>query len=154
MNEFMNLAVEEAQNGIRNNHGGPFGVVIVRNGEVIARNHNRVLETNDPTAHAEVNAIRDATKKLGTFDLSDCEIYSTCEPCPMCLGAVHWAKMKKMVYGCTQADAAAIDFDDQFIYDVIRGTAKEPQVEMMQADREECLKPFREWEEKTDKVQY
>ncbi len=150
----MRLAVEEAQNGIRNNHGGPFGVVIVRNGEVIASNHNRVLETNDPTAHAEINAIRDATKKLGRFDLSDCEIYSTCEPCPMCLGVVHWAKMKKMIYGCVQADAAAIGFDDQFIYDVIRGTAKNPQVEMIQTDRNECLKPFKEWKEKEDRVQY
>ncbi len=90
MNEFMELAIKEAEKGIRANEGGPFGVVIVRNGEVIAQNHNQVLGTNDPTAHAEMNAIRDASKKLGTFDLSDCEIYSTCEPCPMCLGAIHW----------------------------------------------------------------
>lgn len=154
MNTFMKLAIEEAQEGVRHNHGGPFGAVIVRNGEVIARNHNRVLITSDPTAHAEVNAIRDASKKLATFDLSDCELYVTGEPCPMCLGAIHWAKMKTVYFGCTQKDAAAIGFDDQFIYEVIRGTAKKPQVHMNQMDRDECLKPFQEWEKKEDKIPY
>lgn len=150
----MKEAIKEAEKGMRQNDGGPFGAVIMRNGKVIAKGHNNVIKSNDPTAHAEVNAIREASKKLKTFDLSDCEIYTTCEPCPMCLGAVHWAKMKKMYYGCTQKDAAKIGFDDKFIYDVIRGTAKKPQVKVVQIDRNECLKPFGEWEKKADKVQY
>ena len=154
MNQFMEIAIEEAQKGLRANAGGPFGVVIVRNDKVIARSHNRVLETNDPTAHAEINAIREASEKLNTFDLSDCEIYSSCEPCPMCLAAIHWAKITKLYYGCTQKDAAEIGFDDQFIYDVIRGTAEKPQVKSIQIDHDECLKPFMEWEEKEDKIQY
>jgi guanine deaminase len=154
MNQFMEIAIKEAQKGLRANAGGPFGAVIIRNGEIIAKGHNRVLETNDPTAHAEVNVIRAASAKLNRFDLSDCEIYVTGEPCPMCLGAIHWAKMKKLYYGCTQEDAAQIGFDDKFIYDIIRGTAKKPQVEIVQIDRDECLKPFKEWEKKEDKIQY
>lgn len=154
MNQYMQMAIEEAEKGMRANAGGPFGVVIVRNGEVIAKGHNRVVETNDPTAHAEITAIREATTKLQNFDLSDCEIYSSCEPCPMCFAAIHWAKMRKLYYGCTQKDAAKIGFDDQFIYDVIKGTAKELQVQIEQIDHDECMKPFQEWEEKEDRTQY
>jgi len=124
----MKIAIEEAQIGIMTGEGGPFGAVIIKNGNVISRTHNRVLQTNDPTAHAEINAIREATEKLGRFDLSDCEIYSSCEPCPMCFSAIHWAKMKKLYYGCTREDAAQIGFDDQFIYDVILGKTTKKQI--------------------------
>ena len=150
----MKIAIEEALNGMNCNEGGPFGAVIVRNGEIISRAHNEVVNTNDPTAHAEVTALRKASKILGRFDLSDCEIYSSCEPCPMCFAAIHWAKIKKLYYGSTRADAANIDFDDQYIYDVIKGTASELQVEVLQIDREECLEPFVEWKTKMDRVQY
>ena len=154
MDKFMKKAVEEAFKGMRKNEGGPFGAVIVKDGKVIAKGHNMVLKTNDPTAHAEILAIRKASKKLKRFDLSDCEIYSSCEPCPMCFSAIHWAKIKKLYYGCTKEDAAGIGFDDKFIYDVIKGTVKKVQVEMLQVDREECLKLFKEWASKADKVNY
>ena len=154
MNEFMRLAIEEALVGMKNNDGGPFGAVIVRNGVIISSAHNEVIKTNDPTAHAEVTALRKASSALGRFDLSDCEIYSSYEPCPMCFAAIHWAKIKKLYYGSTREDAANIDFDDQYIYDVIKGTAKELQVEVLQIHREESLEPFREWKTKIDKVKY
>ncbi|MCB2289905.1 nucleoside deaminase [Clostridium sp. CS001] len=154
MNEFMKIAVNEALKGMNCNAGGPFGAVIVRNGEIICSAHNEVVETNDPTAHAEVSAIRKASSLLGRFDLSDCEIYSSCEPCPMCFAAIHWAKIKKLYYGSTRNDAANIDFDDQYIYDVINGTATELQVEVLQIDREDSLEPFKQWKGKMDRVQY
>lgn len=154
MNKFMKTAVKEALKGMRKNDGGPFGAVIVKDGKIIARGHNRVIKTNDPTAHAEIIAIRKAAKKLKRFELSDCEVYSSCEPCPMCLAAIHWAKMKKLYYGCTEEDAAKVGFDDKFIYDAIKGISEKKQVEAVQVDREECLKPFEEWEQKNDKVKY
>lgn len=154
MNEFMEIAIQEALEGMTCDDGGPFGAVIVKNGEIISRAHNEVVKTNDPTAHAEVVALRKASRILGRFDLSDCEIYSSCEPCPMCFAAIHWAKIKKLYYGSTREDAANIDFDDQYIYDVIKGTAKELQVEVLQINREESLEPFRKWSIKIDKVQY
>lgn len=152
--EFMEAAIKEAEKGMHNGDGGPFGAVIVKDGEIIATGHNLVLSTNDPTAHAEVVAIRRAAKKLETFDLSGCEIYSTCEPCPMCFAAIHWAKMKILYYGCDQSDAARIGFDDKFIYDVIKGTAKTQQVAVTQAARDECLELFNAWEKKEDKKSY
>ncbi len=154
MNKFMEEAVKEAEKGMAAGDGGPFGAVIVRKGEIIARGHNRVLVSNDPTAHAEICAIREASRKLDRFDLSDCEIYSTCEPCPMCFSAIHWAKMKKLYFGCTRYDAADIDFDDQFIYDVITGKSTKHQVQVVRIDREACLPVFAEWREKEDKIQY
>lgn len=154
MNKFMKIAIEEAFHGIANNDGGPFGAVIVKNGEIIAKSHNEVVKTNDPTAHAEIVAIRRATNILGRFDLSDCEIYSSCEPCPMCFAAIHWAKINKLYYGCTREDAAKIGFDDQYIYDVINGTAKIKKVNVIKIDRNLCLKPFEQWELKVDKVPY
>ncbi|MBZ9606765.1 nucleoside deaminase [Clostridium estertheticum] len=154
MNKFMKIAIEEALAGMENNDGGPFGAVIVRNGEIISSAHNQVIKTNDPTAHAEVTAIRKASSTLGKFDLSDCVIYSSCEPCPMCFAAIHWAKIKTLYYGSTRQDAANIDFDDQYIYDVINGTAKILQVEVLQIDREESLEAFKKWKIKTDRVQY
>lgn len=153
--EHMHKAVEKAFEGMRNNKGGPFGAVIVKDGKIIAEGHNEVVETNDPTMHAEIVVIRKATKLLKRFDLSDCEIYSSCEPCPMCFAAIHWAKMKKLYYGCTREDAAKIGFDDKFIYDVINGVASKEQVESFSKfEREHCLKPFKEWGEKQDRTQY
>jgi len=154
MNKFMKVAIKEAFKGLKKNAGGPFGAVIVRNGKIIARGHNKVIKTNDPSAHAEIVAIRKASAKLKRFDLSDCEMYASCEPCPMCLAAVHWAKMQKVYYGCTRDDAANICFDDKFIYDAIKGVSKKEQVKIMQIDRKEALKPFKEWELKKDKIKY
>lgn len=153
MNKFMKKAVKEALKGVNSNEGGPFGAVIVKDGKVIAKGHNMVLKTNDPTAHAEIVAIRKASKKLKRFDLSDCEIYTSCEPCPMCLSAIYWAKIRKVYYGCTKEDAAGIGFDDKMIYDIIQGVA-EKKLESAQLDREDCLKLFKEWASKTDKVNY
>jgi guanine deaminase len=152
--KFMEVALKEARQGMEKNEGGPFGAVIVKNSIVIAKAHNQVILTNDPTAHAEILAIRKAAKKLGRFNLSDCEIYSTCEPCPMCLAAIHWAKMKKFYFGCTGKDAARIGFDDRTIYQVIRGTAAKKHLVMKQMHRQECLHLFKIWEKKPDKVRY
>lgn len=154
MNEYMAIAIKEAFKGMKKGEGGPFGAVIVRNNKIIALGNNQVIGTNDPTNHAEVVAIRRASNKLKRFDLSDCELYTSCEPCPMCFAAIHWAKLTKVYYGCTAKDAAKIGFDDKFIYDVIKGTAKRKQVKMIPLERKECLKAFEEWERKENKVQY
>lgn len=151
---YMKKAAEEAIKGVKANDGGPFGAVIVRNGKIIASCHNEVIKSNDPTAHAEVNAIRKASKLLGRFDLSDCIIYSSCEPCPMCLAAIHWAKFEHLYFGCTKHDAEAIGFDDSYICDVIKGTNKTQQVSIINTHRDVCLEPFNIWKNKTDKVQY
>jgi len=118
MNNFMEIAVQEALKGIRKKEGGPFGAVIVKDGEIISVGNNQVILTNDPTAHAEIVAIRRASEKLGRFDLSDCEIYTTCEPCPMCYSAIHWAKIPIMYYGASRDDAAEIGFDDKYLYSI------------------------------------
>lgn len=154
MNEFMKAAIDEAFAGMSLNDGGPFGAVIVQDGKIVAKGHNEVLKTNDPTAHAEIVTLRKAAELLGRFDLSDCEIYSSCEPCPMCFAAIHWAKMKKLYYGCTREDAASIGFDDQYIYDVINNTATVRQVEVVPINRDECLKPFEQWRKKESKTMY
>lgn len=150
----MNMAIKEAFRGMNRNEGGPFGAVIVQKGRVMAKAHNRVISTRDPTAHAEILAIRKAAKKLGRFNLSDCAIYSTCEPCPMCLSAIHWAKMKKLYFGCSRKDAARIGFDDDFIYQVIKGTSTRKQVVRIQMNREDCLGLMSLWPKKPDRVQY
>ncbi|MDT8337719.1 MAG: nucleoside deaminase [Sulfurimonas sp.] len=147
MNNFMLQAVKEALNGVEHNHGGPFGAVIVKNGKIISKAHNQVLKNSDPTAHAEINAIKKASKKLKTFDLSGCEIYTTCMPCPMCLGAIKWANIKIIYYGATSKDADAIGFRDQEFYE------KEV-LEFKNIDREECLEPFKVWSAKEDKILY
>lgn len=156
MPNFMDIAVKEAFSAVRSGDGGPFGAVVVRKGVVIARAHNMVLKTNDPTMHAEVTAIKKACAKLKRFDLSDCEIYSSCEPCPMCYAAIHWAKMKKLYFGCTRSDAAKIGFDDKFIYDVLNGKVhgKKRQVKVFKTGRESCLKPFMEFEKLDGKIMY
>jgi guanine deaminase len=153
MDRFMKLAVDEAEKGIRKGEGGPFGAVIVRQGKVVAVGHNRVLKTKDPTAHAEIVAIRKASAKLKRFDLHDCTLYTTCEPCPMCFSAIHWARIRKVVYGCTRKDAAKIGFDDQHFYDIIQRRAKD-EIARQHIDRKECMKAFSDWLRKSDKRMY
>ena len=151
---FMREAIKEAEAGMRGGRGGPFGCVIVRRGEVIARGQNRVTSTNDPTAHAEITAIREACAKLNTFSLPDCELYTSCEPCPMCLAAVYWARIPQLYYGNTRADAAAIGFDDDFIYQQIPLPPEKRSLAMQALLRDEAQNAFREWQTKPDKVRY
>ena len=154
MNEaFMRKAIEKKKKNVKNG-GGPFGAVIVRGDEIIATGVNRVTANNDPTAHAEVSAIRAACEKLGTFNLEGCEIYTSCEPCPMCLGAIYWAHLDKMYYGNTKHDAADIGFDDSFIYEEIALTPEHRRLASCRLLGEEALKAFRLWTDKADKVEY
>jgi len=153
-NKFMQLAIREAFSGMNKGEGGPFGAVIVHKNRVIAKAHNKVIGTNDPTAHAEILAIRKASKALGRFNLLDCEIYATSQPCPMCMAAIYWAKMRRLFYGCTKEDAAKIHFDDRYLYQVFRGTAKKSRLKAIQLDRNSCLTLFRAWAAKKDKVPY
>lgn len=151
--ELMQRAIELSINSVRNG-GGPFGAVIAREGEIIAEGSNGVTIYNDPTAHAEVTAIRKACEKLGTFELKGCEIYTSCEPCPMCLGAIYWAHLDKIYYANDRKDAAEIGFDDDFIYQEIEVKPqyrKKPSEILM---REEGLEAFRIWNKKTDKIEY
>ena len=134
--------------------GGPFGAVIVKDGEIIAEGCNRVTVDCDPTAHAEVSTIRQAAKVLGTFDLSGCEIYTSCEPCPMCLGAIYWAHLDRIYYGNNQKDAANIGFDDAFIYHELDLKPEERRTRMESLLPEEAIRAFRMWEEKADKTEY
>lgn len=154
MNQLMKLAIEEARKGFNRNHGGPFGAVIVKDGVSIANAHNEVLKTNDPTAHAEILAIRRACALLESYDLSDCEIYSTSEPCPMCFSAIHWSRLKRLYFGTTRDDVAVIGFDDSLIYDILSGKARVVQMKSENVDRVSCLGLLEEWEAKPDKVLY
>lgn len=151
---FMAEAVRLADEGMRANHGGPFGCVIVRQGEIIARGNNRVTSTNDPTAHAEVTAIREACQHLRTFQLADCELYTSCEPCPMCLAAIYWARIPTVYYGNTRADAADIGFDDDFIYQQIPLPANERTVKMRPLLRGLAQTSFKAWADKPNKTAY
>src|ERR1700749_697653 len=126
--KFMARAIELAQQGIDSNVGGPFGCVVAKNGEIVGEGYNSVTSTNDPTAHAEVVAIRDACKRLNTYQLTDCDIYTSCEPCPMCLGAIYWARPRRVIYANTKEDAAAIEFDDHFIYKEINSGMLDRQI--------------------------
>lgn len=149
MKEAIKLASDNIDNG-----GGPFGAVVVKDGKIVGRGMNRVTANNDPTAHAEVTAIRDACNRLKTFDLSGCDIYTSCEPCPMCLGSIYWARINHIYYGNTQADAAKINFDDSFIYRQIEkpiGTRDIPEEQLM---HEESIKTFEKWDNKKDKTPY
>lgn len=152
--QFMQAAIDMASKGMNSNAGGPFGAVVVKNGEIVAAGHNEVTSTNDPTAHAEVVAIRKACEKLGTFQLDDCEIYTSCEPCPMCLCAIYWARPSKVYYACNQQDAADIDFDDQFIYDEIGNGIENRSIKFIPLMRNEALQVFKDWSEKIDKTEY
>jgi guanine deaminase len=139
---------------MRRGQGGPFGAVVVRKGKVVGRGWNQVTSSNDPTAHAEMVAIRDACKKLKTFQLDDCELYTSCEPCPMCLSAMYWARLKKVFYGNTRKDAANIQFDDDFIYREIPLPIGKRKLPMRQFMRQEALVAFTEWQNKADKIRY
>ena len=151
---YMREAVQLAEQGMRSGRGGPFGCVVVRRGEIVGRGSNRVTSTNDPTAHAEVVAIRDACTALRTFQLTDCELYTSCEPCPMCLSAIYWARIPQVYYGNTRADAAAIGFDDEFIYQQVPLAPEARTVKMELFLRDEAQVAFQEWANKTDKVRY
>ena len=151
--KFMQMAIDLSIENVANG-GGPFGAVIVRNGEVIATGTNRVTATNDPTAHAEVSAIRTACAKIKDFKLNDCICYTSCEPCPMCLSALYWAGVSRIVYGNTKSDAKAINFDDSFIYDEIAKPHHLRAIPCLNLMRDEALAGFRAWEEKEDKICY
>lgn len=151
--DFMRKAIELSIENVKNG-GGPFGAVIVKDGEIVATGVNRVTANHDPTAHAEVSAIRAACQKLGTFDLSGCEIYTSCEPCPMCLGAIYWAHLDKIYYGNNKTDAARIGFDDSFIYDELALKREDRNKAMEELLPDEAIAAFRAWEEKADKVEY
>jgi len=151
---FMARAIELSLENIRSNQGGPFAALIVKDAEIISEGTNRVTSTNDPTAHAEIVAIREACRKLGQFDLTGCEIYATCEPCPMCLGAIYWARLARIYFANTAADAAKIGFDDSLIYDEIRHTLTERLIPMIPLMRDDAVRVFRAWEVKPDKVSY
>ncbi len=152
--KFMQEAIDLALKGMRNNEGGPFGAVVVKDGVIIGRGNNMVLATNDPSAHAEVVAIRDACRNLGTFQLDGCIIYTSCEPCPMCLGAIYWARPEKFYYACTRSDAADIGFDDDFIYKEIDLNPADRSIPANEMLREKALEAFKTWDEKEDKVAY
>lgn len=152
MNKYMKIAKENAENGIKNKDGGPFGAVILdKDGNIIANGNNKVLKTNDPTAHAEVVAIRKACKKLNTYDLSDCTLYTSCEPCPMCLSAIIWANIKDVYYGCTKEDAGNIGFRDDVIYDYLKGKNRDL-IHLNCLDREECIKVFKKYQEENGTI--
>ena len=151
--KFMRKAIALSVANI-NNGGGPFGAVIVKDGKIVSTGVNRVTANTDPTAHAEVTAIRKAAKKLGTFDLKGCEIYTSCEPCPMCLGAIYWAHLDKMYYGNTKTDAKNIGFDDSFIYDEIELNLAERRLMSIQKLPEEAIKAFEKWANLENKIEY
>ena len=150
---FLDLAVKSAIDGLKKNHGGQFGACVVKGEEVVSIDHNEVFKTNEPTMHAEINAIRKASKKLGTFDLTGCEIYSTCMPCPMCLGAIKWANIKTVYYGATSRDADDIGFRDEIFYGEL-DISKIKGLEIINIERELCLKPFKLWQNKQNKTMY
>ncbi|MDR3458808.1 MAG: nucleoside deaminase [Verrucomicrobiae bacterium] len=152
--QFMRAAIRLSLSKMRANCGGPFGAVVVRKGKIVGRGWNQVTSTNDPTAHAEVTAIRDACRRLKTFQLGDCELYTSCEPCPMCLSAIYWARFDKVYYGNTRKDAAKIAFDDDLIYREVAKPISKRLIPMKQLLRPEALKVFTEWQTKTDKVRY
>jgi tRNA(Arg) A34 adenosine deaminase TadA len=152
--KFMLEAIRYSEHGMRNNEGGPFGCIIVKGDEIVGRGNNKVTSSNDPTAHAEVTAIRDACKNLNTFQLSDCEIYTSCEPCPMCLGAIYWARPKAVYYANTRLDAANIGFDDSMIYDEMAAPLEQRKIPIIQLGRDEAYKVFKAWQEKRDKKLY
>ncbi len=152
--QFMMRAIEIAREGSDRNDGGPFGCVIVRDGHIVGEGCNRVTSTNDPTAHAEIVAIRDACSKLETFQLDGCIVYTSCEPCPMCLGAIYWSRSSAIIYGGTRKDAAAAGFDDELFYSEIEKPNDERQLKMVNVLRSEAREVFDEWTEKADKTEY
>ena len=158
MNEYMKIAKELSDENLKTNNGGPFGACIVKNGKIIGKGSNHVLKNNDPTAHAEIMAIRDACKNINSYDLSNCEIYTSCYPCPMCLSAIIWSNLKHVYYGNTKEDAASIGFRDEYIYEFIENLLKnEPEkneLKLTNIDREETIKTFNKFLNKEDKKIY
>ena len=158
MNTYMKIAKELSDENLKTNAGGPFGACVVKNGEIIGKGSNNVIKNNDPTAHAEIMAIRDACKSINSYDLSDCEIYTSCYPCPMCLSAIIWSNIKHVYYGNTKEDAAKIGFRDDFIYNYIGQLSKENEndniLNLNQMDREETIKTFDDFLNKKDKTMY
>lgn len=152
--KFMLEAIALSQQGISNNEGGPFGCVIVKDDVIVGRGNNKVTSSNDPTAHAEVVAIRDACKNLGTFQLDGCEVYTSCEPCPMCLGAIYWARPTVIYYANNRADAAKIGFDDSMIYDEMKANICDRKIPIKELGRKEALVVFEEWIQKKDRTDY
>ena len=152
--KFMNEAIVLSQNGVRNNEGGPFGCIVVKDDKIVGRGNNKVTSSNDPTAHAEVVAIRDACKNLGTFQLEGCEIYTSCEPCPMCLGAIYWARPKVVYFANSRQDAANIGFDDSMIYEELGIDLDKRKIPIINLGSEDALKIFEEWQNKEDKIEY
>jgi len=152
--KFMQRAIELAERGMDANSGGPFGCVIAKDGEIIGEGCNRVTSTNDPTAHAEIIAIREACQKLGAFQLDGCVVYTSCEPCPMCLGAIYWARPERVYFACTREDAAKIGFDDRFIYEELEKANNERHLQVINLMREEALAVFNKWATKPDKQEY
>jgi tRNA(Arg) A34 adenosine deaminase TadA len=152
--DFMREAILLSLDNMHSNCGGPFGAVVVKDGKIIGRGVNNVTTTNDPTAHAEIMAIRNACKNIDDFSLAGCEIYTSCEPCPMCLSAIYWARLDKIYYANTQNDAAAIDFDDAFLYEQVALPLEERSIPITQMLRDEALQTFKAWQEKEDKIKY
>lgn len=152
--EFMMRAIELSKNGLESGQGGPFGCVIVKDGKIIGEGNNQVTSTNDPTAHAEMVAIRNACKNINSFQLEGCEIYTSCEPCPMCIGAIYWARPDKIYFANNRSDAADIGFDDAFIYDEIGENLENRKIIMESLGRIEALEIFKQWKLKTDKIEY
>jgi guanine deaminase len=150
----MARAIQLSIEGVHSGHGGPFGCVIVKDGQIIAEGVNQVTSTNDPTAHAEVQAIRQACKKLGAFELKHCDLYTSCEPCPMCLGAIYWARISKIYFANTAEDAASIGFDDSLIYKELKEIHSQRRIPAVQMMREEAQAGFRHWIEKQDRIHY
>jgi len=154
MKKFMNKAIQAAFDNVTKNNGGPFGAVVVKNGKIIGTGINQVTALNDPTAHAEVQAIREACQHLGSFQLDECEIYTSCEPCPMCFGAIYWARPKAVYYACTKEDAAQIGFDDQFIYEQLALPEGKRSIKMIHLNLEEANVPFQAWSNSNAKITY
>ena len=152
--KFMQEAIQLSQQGMSNNEGGPFGCIIVKGDEIVGLGNNKVSVNNDPTAHAEVTAIRDACKNLGSFQLTDCEIYTSCEPCPMCLGAIYWARPKIVYYANNRQDAADIDFDDSMIYEEMAVPIEDRKIPMIPIGRTAAQEVFKAWKDKPDKSVY
>jgi guanine deaminase len=153
-NLFMKKAIELSKHNVESGKGGPFGAVVVKDGKIVGEGWNKVTLHNDPTAHAEVEAIREASQKLKNFDLSGCEIYTSCEPCPMCLSAIYWARISKIYFANTKTDAARIQFDDDFIYQEIPKAQHDRKIPMSQMMHEEALKVFEMWEKSSKKIPY
>lgn len=153
-NHFMEIAINIAKDGMNKNEGGPFGCVVVQDEKIIGKGNNKVTSKNDPTAHAEIEAIRNACQHLNSFQLSGCTIYASCEPCPMCLGAIYWARPDKVFYGASKKDAAQIGFDDDFIYKELELPNDKKRISFEQINRKKALEIFKNWNDKKDKINY